>query len=271
MTANTADEPAELREWERYDSRRRLLRFFGLLLAAVVLIASWRALDVRYQFLASAPREAQDLVSRMFPPDMAYSFEIVRPLIETVNIAILGTILAVLLAAPVAYIGAENTAPNRASYALGKFIISASRSVNILIWALIFVVVFGPGVLAGVLATAVRSIGFLAKLLAESIEEIEYGQIEAVRAAGAGGLATLIYGIVPQIKPAFVGLVTYRWDINVRAATILGFVGAGGIGVELTQSINAFRWDAVAMILLAILVVVLFSEAFSAYVRRKVS
>ena len=268
MAGDTADtEPV----WERYDARTRFLRFVAILLALVAVVISWRLLEVNYSFVATAPREFMDLVVRMYPPNLEYSGAIVGPLIETVHISILGTALAVVMSLPVAFIGANNTTPNHATYALGKFIIAASRSINVIIWALIFVIVFGPGALAGTFAIAVRSIGFVSKLLAESIEEIDPGQVEAIAATGASSIERVIYGIVPQIKPTFVGVTTYRWDINVRASTIIGFVGAGGIGVELTTSINYFRWANVLTILLAILGIVVFSEVFSAYMRRKVS
>lgn len=256
--------------WERRTPRQRLVRYALTLSALVAVAVSWRLLDVNYTFLATATREFMDLVERMYPPNAAYTGEILGPLAETIHIAVLGTALAVVLSVPVALLGAENTAPNRAGYLLGKFIISFTRSVNVIIWALVFVIVMGPGALAGVLAVGVRSVGFCSKLLAEAVEEIDRGQYEAVRATGANTVQAAIYGIVPQVKPAFVGITTYRWDINVRASTIIGFVGAGGIGVELTTSINFFQWQNVLTILLAILGVVIFSEVTSAYLRRKV-
>lgn len=257
--------------WQRFDARQRLVRYLGVLLALVAIAISWQLLEVNYEFAVTAPREVYDLFERMYPPNLAYTGEIVGPLIETIHISILGTALAVVLSLPVAFMGANNTTPNRATYVAGKFIISATRSVNVIVWALIFVIVFGPGALSGVLAIAVRSIGFTAKLLAESIEDIDPGQVEAIAATGANRFQTIIYGVVPQIKPALVSIVTYRWDINVRASTIIGFVGAGGIGVQLTTSINYFRWDDVFTILLTVLGIVIFSEVVSAYLRRKVS
>jgi phosphonate transport system permease protein len=260
----------EKREWHRFSPAKRLLRLLAVPLVVGVFLLSWRALGFNYDYAATAPRETYDLLVRMYPPELGYFAEIADPLVETIHISILGTAFAVVLSLPVAFIAAENTSPNRLTYGLGKFIVSFTRSVNVIIWALIFVVLFGSGALAGVFAVAVRSIGFVAKLLAEAIEEIDRGQVEAVRATGAGPVTVLIYAIVPQIKPAFVSVSTYRWDINVRASTIIGFVGAGGIGVALTTSINTFAWDKVLTILIAILGVVIFSEAFSAYVRRKV-
>jgi phosphonate transport system permease protein len=260
----------DYRTWERRTPRQRIVRYVALLLAFVAVAGSWQFLEGNYSFLATAPREFGDLIERMYPPNVGYSTDILGPLIETINIAVLGTILAVIASVPVALLGAENTAPNQLGYGLGKFIISFTRSVNVIIWALIFVIIIGPGALAGVLAIAVRSIGFTSKLIAEAIEEIDPGQVEAIRATGANPVEAAIYGIVPQIKPAFVGVSTYRWDINVRASTIIGFVGAGGIGVELTTSINFFRWQNVLTILIAILAIVVFSEVTSAYLRRKV-
>ena len=266
----TEDVSLEKTVWDRRSSREHLVRFLALLGAIVLFIVSWQALEVNYGYVASSPAILQDMFSRMFPPDAGYSVEIVGPMIETIHIGILGTALAIVLSLPVAYIGAENTTMNRATLLLGKGIISATRSVNTIIYALVFVVLFGPGAFAGVLAVAVRSVGFVSKLLAEAIEEIDPTQVEAVRATGANGLETLLYGVVPQVKPAFIGVATYRWDINVREATILGFVGAGGIGAQMSTQMNYFAWDNVLTILLAILVVVLFSEWFSAWARRKV-
>jgi len=258
---------SETRRWERFDRRRRLGRTVGWLVALVVFVGSWQFLDMSLVAAETVPREVNDLLTRMYPPDVAYTDEIAAPLVETLHIAALGTAGALVLAVPVALIAAENTTPNRATYWLGKVIVTVSRSVNTIIWALIFVVVFGSGPLAGAVAIAFRSVGFLGKLLGEEIEEIDFGQVEAVRAAGASPVQTLLYGILPQVKPALVGLSVYRWDINVRDSTILGFVGAGGIGVQLFRSVNAFAWQSVAMILLVILGVVIVSEAVSAYAR----
>jgi phosphonate transport system permease protein len=203
----------------------------------------------------------------MYPPDVAYTSRIVEPLIETIQIAALGTIGALVLSIPVALLAAENTTPNAVTFWLGKLIVTVSRSVNTIIWALFFVVMFGSGPLAGAVAIAFRSIGFLGKLLGEEIEEIDFGQVEAVRAAGASSVQVLIYGILPQVKPALVGLSIYRWDINIRDSTVLGFVGAGGIGVQLFRAVNAFAWQSVATVLIVILGVVVATESLSAYTR----
>ena len=260
----------DYRTWERRTPRQRLVRYLAGLLTIVAAAISWRLLRINYDYLGTAPVEFMDLINRMYPPNVAYTGQILSPMIETIHIAILGTALAVLMSIPVALIGAENTTPNRLTFLLGKFIISASRSVNVIIWALVFVIIFGSGALAGTLAIAVRSIGFCSKLISEAIEEIDPGQVEAIKATGANSIEAAIYGIAPQVKPALIGVSTYRWDINVRASTIIGFVGAGGIGVELNTAINFFQWQRVLTILLAILGIVIFSEFVSAYLRRKV-
>ncbi|RJX51102.1 phosphonate ABC transporter, permease protein PhnE [Halonotius pteroides] len=258
---------AEQPSWQRFDRRRRIGRFLAVLTAGVVVIASWQFMDIGVVDPNTVPREIADLLTRMYPPDIAYTPQIIGPLIETIHIAALGTVGALVLSIPVALLAAENTTPNAATFWLGKLIVTVSRSVNTIIWALIFVVTFGSGPLAGAVAIAFRSVGFLGKLLGEEIEEIDFGQVEAVRATGASSLQLLLYGVLPQVKPALIGLAIYRWDINIRDSTVLGFVGAGGIGVQLFQSVNAFAWQSTAMILLVILGVVVVTEGLSAYTR----
>lgn len=258
-------------DWTPVDPRTRILRFVAILSSLVIVFASWRVLNVEIGSVMEAPEGMNDLFIRMYPPDVGYSNELIQPLIETINISVLGTTLAIVIALPVAYIGAANTTPNRITLAIGKFLIAFSRSVNVIIWALIFIVIFGPGALAGVFAIGLRSVGFIAKLMGEAIEEINRDQIEAIRATGASGIEVLTYGVVPQVKPTFIGVTTYRWDTNIRHATVIGFVGAGGIGQKLTNSIDFFAWDQVLTILIAIFGVVIFSEIVSAQMRKKFS
>ena len=145
----------------------------------------------------------------------------------------------------------------------------ASRSVNSLVWALLFIAVFGPGALAGTLAMTFRSIGFVGKLFGEACGEANRGSIEALRAAGAPWLSVLRYGYWPQVKPAFWALLLLRWDINVRESSVLGLVGAGGIGVALNTAMNLFQWDRVATVLLAIFAVVIAAEIVVTQIRKR--
>ena len=130
--------------------------------------------------------------------------------------------------------------------------------------------IIGPGILAGTVAIALRSIGFVAKLLYEAIEEIDKNQVEAITATGAGRGQVIAFGIIPQIMPAFAGISVFRWDINIRESTVLGLVGAGGIGLQLQASLNTLAWPQVSVILIAILLAVLFSEWVSAKVRHAI-
>jgi phosphonate transport system permease protein len=202
-----------------------------------------------------------DLLLRMWPPDIAhYRLAVHDALIETLHIATLGTVFSFLLAIPLALMAARNICPSPILNILAQLLLVTSRSVNSLVWALIFVAVFGPGAAAGTFAIAFRSVGFVGKLLSEALEEISPGPLEALRATGASRGHIILKGAWPQIEPAFWGVALFRWDINIRESAVLGLVGAGGIGVVLDDAINFFQWDRVATILLAILVIVIIAE-----------
>jgi phosphonate transport system permease protein len=160
--------------------------------------------------------------------------------------------------------------PSHAVNYVAKLLLVSSRSVNSLVWALLFVAVFGPGALAGTFAIGFRSIGFVGKLLGEALEEANRGSIEALRAAGAPWASVLRMGYWPQVKPAFWSIVLFRWDINVRESAVLGLVGAGGIGMALDSALNRFHWDRVAVILLAIFVVVVLTEILVTALRKRI-
>ena len=263
---------------ERYPQvwRRRTLRQSAALwlwTAAIALAAAWSvsALDIEWAFFSDAHEQALDLAQRMWPPRWSYLPLIVRPLVETVHIATLGTAIALVLSVPLAFLSARNTTANGFTGAIGRALLVASRSVNTVIWGLLFVAIFGPGPVAGICAVAARSVGFLAKIVAEAIEEANRGPIEAIEATGAGTAQVYLVGVLPQVMPVLIGTTVYRWDINVRESSVLGFVGAGGIGLYLYASINQFAWQQVLVVLAAILVIVLASEALSGYVRARIS
>jgi phosphonate transport system permease protein len=205
----------------------------------------------------------------MVPPDWAYTRELLWPLWETLNIATLGTLIGLVLAVPVAFLAARNTTPSVALVRpVALLVIVSSRSINSLIWALLLVAILGPGPLAGVFAIALRSIGFIGKLLYEAIEEIDARQVEAIEATGASRAQVMAWGVVPQVAPTLAGVTVFRWDINIRESTVLGLVGAGGIGVKLEAALGSLAWPKVTMLLLAILATVVVSEWISARVRR---
>nr|WP_299241620.1 phosphonate ABC transporter, permease protein PhnE [uncultured Halomonas sp.] len=258
------------RAWSRHTRRQRWGRLAGMLFIAAAAAWSLTTIDIIWPWVWDAPAQIGDLFKRMVPPDVSAISAITWALIETLNIATIATFFAVFLSLPVAYISAQNTTPNRATLWLGRFILVSSRSVNTLIWALLFVAIFGPGVLAGIVAIMFRSLGFLGKLIGEAIEEIDRRPVEALEATGASRAKVILYAIVPQVVPTFFAVSILRWDINLRESTVLGLVGAGGIGVILQGAIDMLDWRTVATILLAIIVLVIAGEALAAWLRKKV-
>ncbi len=261
------------RLWRRRTTGRQLLTWFGWLICVAIFVYCWRLISEKtiWMFVQDAPRQAADLAERMVPPKWSYMEQLWMPVWDTLNIATLGTALAIIMAVPIAFCAARNTTPSVLFVRpIALFIIVSSRSINSLIWALMLVTLIGPGVLAGVIAIGLRSIGFCAKLLYEAIEEIDPVQVEAITATGASGAQKLSYGIVPQILPAFAGISVFRWDINIRESTVLGLVGAGGIGLQLDASISTLAWTQVSLILLVILGTVIVSEWVSAKIRHAI-
>jgi len=256
--------------WKRRTTGRQMFVWFCWLLSVALFVACWQYISERTEwfFVFDAPRIAGDIGSRAFPPKWEYIDKLWRPLWDTLNVATLGTAISLVFAVPIAFLAARNTTPSaRFIRPVALFIIVASRSINSLIWALLLVAIIGPGILAGTVAIALRSIGFCAKLLYEAIEEIDANQVEAITATGASNAQIMGYGIVPQIMPAFAGISVFRWDINIRESTVLGLVGAGGIGLRLQGSLNTLAWPQVSLILIVILLAVLVSEWVSAKVR----
>jgi len=259
--------------WRRRGQAAQLAVWAAWLLAAAVFVYCWQLISERtiWAFVTDAPAQAADLGVRMVPPDWRFINVLWRPLWDTINIATLGTAMSIVAAVPVAYCAARNTTPSVAFVRpAALFVIVSSRSINSLIWALMLVTIVGPGVFAGTLAIALRSIGFCAKLLYEAIEEIDESQVEAVRATGASGAQVTVYGVVPQVLPAFAGISVFRWDINIRESTVLGLVGAGGIGLPLNAAITTLAWTQVSLILLIIIGTVVMSEWVSAKVRHAI-
>ena len=261
---------AGARVWRRRTRGEALVRWFGWLIGVAIFVWCWQRISASttWFFVWDAPRIAGDILGRATPPRWSYIEKLWWPIWDTINIATLGTLIALVLAVPVAFLAARNTTPSRwIIRPVALFIIVASRSINSLIWALLLIAIIGPGVFAGILAIAIRSIGFCAKLLYEAIEEIDESQVEAIAATGASRLQVMAYGIVPQVMPAFAGISVFRWDINIRESTVLGLVGAGGIGLQLSASLNTLAWPQVSLILLVILLAVVIGEWVSAKVR----
>jgi phosphonate transport system permease protein len=259
--------------WRHRTGKQGLMLWVGWLALVALFVFCWQVMtkDTIWMFVQDAPRQASDLGSRMFPPRWSYIDKLLWPLWDTLNIATLGTMMGIIIAVPVAFMAARNTTPSLyIARPIALLIIVSSRSINSLIWALLLVSIIGPGVLAGIVAIGLRSIGFVAKLLYEAIEEIDQTQVEAVTATGGSAAQVIDYAIVPQILPTFFGISVFRWDINIRESTILGLVGAGGIGLQLQASLNVLAWPQVTMIFIIILGTVVVSEWVSAKVRHAI-
>lgn len=248
---------------------RRALGFVGLLLALAFFAWSFIAVDFSPIRFARGTPDLANLVADMFPPTAATLPEVSLAALETLQMALVGTALAALASVPLAFLAAKNVAPNRVLYQVTRAFIVFTRAVPDLVFALVFVAAVGLGPFPGTLALAIHSIGMLGKLYAEAIEEIDAGQVEALRSTGAGPLQVLAFGVVPQVLPSFVGLTLYRWDINIRSSVVLGLVGAGGIGFLLTNAMRLFKYQEVSTILLFIFVIVLVVEQTSSYIRER--
>jgi len=218
---------------------------------------------------------AQNVVRALFDPNRAWlfttaSFGIPYLMLETVSIAFLGTLIGAILAIPFAFVSARNIAGNVGSL-IGSSIVAMIRTFPVFILGLMFIKVTGPGPFAGVLTIGLSSIGMITKLYVESIEDIDKGVLEALDAAGCNTIQKIQYGILPQLSVNFISTAIYRFEINVRNATVLGLVGAGGIGFTLLSAMGAFRWKDAAAALWGIVIVVLLIEYLSTKLRNKLT
>ena len=205
-----------------------------------------------------------------FIPNLAFFPTILEPLLETLLIAFWGTTIATVIAMPVAYLSARNVTPHYpATYSIGRGIIVLSRSVHELIFALIFVSALGLGPLPGIIALGIRSVGFIAKTTAEAIENVDRRPIEAMEGTGANAFVVFLFGNVPQIYPMVVGNVIFQLDINLRRASILGMVGAGGIGYVFAEQMQAYEWNNAGTVVLGIALMVIVGEFVSNRIRTR--
>lgn len=242
------------------------LRFGFWFLIAVYLAWSTGTLDIDWERVGQGLPRAGDMLARMFPPDFSRWELLVRGVVESVQMALAATFIGMILAVPVGLCGAANLAP-RAVYLAARAVIVLSRTFHEIIVAIFFVKVLGFGPLAGLLTLIVASVSFIAKMIAEDIENMNMGQIEAVRATGASFPKLLIYAVQPQILPRYLGVCIYRLDANLRHSTVVGIVGAGGIGMTLSASFKRYDYDFSLAILLVIVALVFLGEFFSNWIR----
>jgi phosphonate transport system permease protein len=239
--------------------------------AAVVALLVWNvlSLEVDPARVARGLSRLGTVSSKAFPPNFERPALLATGVWESIEMATLATVSGVVLGIPVAVLAARNVVP-RPVYTGGRVIVALARTFHELIIAIVFVKAVGFGMLAGIPTLTLSSLAVFSKLLAEEIETIDRGQIEAIRATGASPATVLIYGVLPQVLPRIVGLTIYKWDINLRQSTIIGIVGAGGIGATLYNAFARYDYDFALAILLVIVAIVLVGEAVSAIARKRV-
>ena len=211
-----------------------------------------------------------DIISRMLPPDFSNLNQLIYAMFETIEIAFLGTFIAIVLSIPLGLFSARNLAPNYFVYLICKTIVIFFRAIPEFIIAMILVIAIGFGAMPGVLALGLHTMGFLAKFYAEDIEHINKGPIDALKSSGATKSQIISFGVIPQILPSFVANNLYILDRNVRMATMLGIVGAGGIGYELQSSFRMFEYEKVSAIIILIFLTIFIIDYLSSYIRSKI-
>ena len=244
------------------------LRIVWLLVAIAVLAYAAQKSDLSFVELAEGTGNMAEYVSRYFPPDFTDWRFYLSDILETIGMGVWGTLMAAILAVPLAIMAAENVAPLWLVFIIRRFM-DAMRAINEVVFALIFVVAVGLGPFAGVLALFVHTTGTLGKLFSEAIEAIDPGPVQGIRATGASKLQEIIFGVIPQVIPLWTSYTLYRFEANVRSASVLGIVGAGGIGVSLYQSFRAFKYGKVSAILIILILAVALIDTASAKIRQR--
>jgi phosphonate transport system permease protein len=237
------------------------------LLVAILLVVAWDT-DADPMRLARGVPWMLDFLRRMIPPDLTVLPAALRGALKTVEIALLGTASAAVLAVPLGFLSARNVAPPRLYYPM-RTALNLLRSVDTLVYALLFVAAVGLGPFPGVLAVVAYTTTSLAKLYSETVEGIDAGPVDAITATGATRLQVLRFGVVPQVLPLFLSFVLYRFESNIRAATVLGFVGAGGIGLYLQTYLRMIDYPAASTVLAVTVVMVMAVDFLSARLRAR--
>jgi phosphonate transport system permease protein len=252
---------------------RKFWRFeagFAILLSIVM---AWVIVEVRPLAFFTQVSNTGSILSGIFRPNTAKMVPMLAALVETIYLALMATVLAIPFAFVLSFFAAKNlmfeSIPGKIAYIVIRTISTIFRSIEAIVWAIIFVVWVGIGPFAGMLALWIHSISSLIKLYSEQIENIDPGPVEAIKATGASTLQVWRYAVAPQILAPYLAFTIYRWDINVRMATIVGFVGGGGIGLALYQEQQMLAWRNVGLIMWLVALVVWIMDMFSGYIREK--
>lgn len=269
-TDRAAPSPGDLtRIAERYERDMYGATGRWSLVAAGVLVAAYYVGLLNPSTLADGIPAILVLLGESFPPDFRNIASWVKPLLDTLAMSIAGTAIAVLFSLPLGFLAARNTAPGRAVYLACRTLLNALRAVPELIMGIVFVAAVGFGPLPGVLALGLHSIGMVGKFFAEAVEHADPGPVEAARAAGASPLQVVLRAYLPQVISQFADVSIYRWEYNFRASTVMGMVGAGGIGFELMGSLRIMQYQEVMAILIVILVMVTAVDGLGSMLRRR--
>jgi phosphonate transport system permease protein len=273
MRARPSSEALASRDRAR---RGRALRgFLGLLAAIALLSGSLDLLEIPLDRLPGiAGRMAEVLGTRYWPPRVSHVAreDYLRAVFDTLQMSLVASAVGLFLAAPLAWLAAMNVSPaRRLGHPAARLVIGACRSVHEMIWTIVLVTILGFGMLAGTVALTLFCVGFAGKLFAEAVEAIDGGPVEAMRAAGAGELQVLLFAVLPQVRVAWAGIAIYTWDVVFRAATVVGFFGAGGMGSYLRESVQRIESQEVAAIVLTIVAVVLVAELLSGWARERIA
>ena len=243
--------------------------FISSLIASLIFVT----IDLEINFIelfSDSSKYFVDIFNRMLPPDFSNLNNLILAMFETIEIAFLGTFIAIALSIPVGLFSARNLAPNYFVFLIARIITIFFRAIPEFIIAMILVIAVGFGAIPGVLALGLHTMGFLAKFYAEDIEHVNKGPIEALKSSGASKRQIISFAVIPQIIPSFVAYNLYILDRNIRMATMLGIVGAGGIGYELQSSFRMFEYQKVSAIILIIFITIFIIDHLSSYIRSKI-
>ena len=241
---------------------------FSLIIVLILVVVD---LEINFfKLFSDSSKYFGDILGRMLPPDFSNIKNLTLAMVETIEIAFLGTFIAIILSIPVGLFSARNLAPNYFIFLIARVVTIFFRAIPEFIIAMILVIAVGFGAIPGVLALGLHTMGFLAKFYAEDIEHVNKGPIEALKASGASKRQIISFAIIPQIIPSFIANNLYILDRNIRMATMLGIVGAGGIGYELQSSFRMFEYQKVSAIIIIIFITIFIIDHLSSFIRSKI-
>jgi len=235
-----------------------------------LFVQAYLVVEAKPQDLFTSFHNMLDIIVRGVPPEAGILRNATWGALVTFDVAILGTLASVIASLPLALLAAENTRPNRLTYLTARGIIGVARTIPDVVWALMFVTAVGLGPFAATLGLAVHSVGVLARLYAEAVEDVAMGPVHALTVMGANRVQVATQAVIPTVLPTLIGLTLYRLDTNVRSSLVLGFVGGGGLGLQIESALNLFQYRQLTMLLLVMGALIVGVEAVSVYLRRRI-